>query len=319
MLRKMLDLGASVDLVRGRRRRRHLRFRRFSRFSFKLLPSHLYHHYQHTCCFILWAILILLPIDSTYCYEPFVRYNNNNNGYGSYTNNYQQHNQYDRPNYNMPASNYNNHYHNSYSTYPMYQKNYLPGPQFCPETGRTVCSKVTPFYPSDEVFSILRMARAKRFNISSEFVDESENDSEPHFPDDEPFPKPEPFDHFDKNDDVQQQQQLSDHHQPQQTYTAKSQTLNYHNFDYSRFQQTSPAVPPYSKSYFTSYATQYPTHRYKRQTNVDSIPIEPICPSKVILLEPKAALNDKRQWKFVVNLSDRDPRLKQAIKVEVCT
>src|SRR5699024_3903978 len=73
------------------------------------------------------------------------------------------------------------------------------------------------------------------------------------------------------------------------------------------------------------------THaRYKRQAssnnrggsgggNSNQIPIEPVCPRRVILIEPKAALNDKRQWKFIVNLSERDPRLKQAIKVEVCT
>src|SRR5699024_345364 len=59
----------------------------------------------------------------------------------------------------------------SYTPYRKYYKQYIPGPQYCPETGRTVCSKVAPFYPVDEVFSVVKMARAQRFNISSEFVD----------------------------------------------------------------------------------------------------------------------------------------------------
>ena len=58
------------------------------------------------------------------------------------------------------------------------------------------------------------------------------------------------------------------------------------------------------------------THtRYKRQTGTET---NDACPSRMILVEPKAALNDKSQWKYVINLSDRDPRLKQAIRVEVC-
>ena len=33
--------------------------------------------------------------------------------------------------------------------------------------------------------------------------------------------------------------------------------------------------------------------------------------------DPKQ-LNDKRQWKYIVNAPERDPQIRQVIKVEVC-
>lgn len=235
-------------------------------------------------------------------------------------------------------------YGQSYTPYRKYYKQYLPGPQFCPETGRTVCSKVAPFYPIDEVFSVVKMARAKRFNISSEFIDESQNDPEPRFSDD-PWPEPEPF-----LGSVPPlgQHSLGGHAHSfgggsggahHNGFNVQQQPLpHFHNFDYKpnfygdKYRAT---VPPYHHQQRSIYSSSYSgphdlgayasasavsaSHsRYKRQASAE-LPIEPVCPSRMILIEPKAALNDKRQWKYVVNLSERDPRLKQAIKVEVCT
>ncbi|XP_015790281.1 uncharacterized protein LOC107367110 [Tetranychus urticae] len=45
---------------------------------------------------------------------------------------------------------------------------------------------------------------------------------------------------------------------------------------------------------------------------------EEICATKSMYITPRAALNDKSEWKYIVNLGDRDSRLKQIIKVEVC-
>ncbi|XP_017485788.1 PREDICTED: zinc finger SWIM domain-containing protein 8-like, partial [Rhagoletis zephyria] len=220
-------------------------------------------------------------------------------------------------------------YSQSYTPYRKYYKQYLPGPQFCPETGRTVCSKVAPFYPIDEVFSVVKMARAKRFNISSEFVDESENDPEPNLSE-EPWPEPEPF----------LQHSLGGHSFGGGFNVPQQPIAHFHNFDYKPYygEKYRATVPPYHHQQRSIYANSYSgphelgayasasavavSHsRYKRQAGgrATELPIEPVCPSRMILIEPKAALNDKRQWKFVVNLSERDPRLKQAIKVEVCT
>jgi hypothetical protein len=76
-----------------------------------------------------------------------------------------------------------------------------------------------------------------------------------------------------------------------------------------------PQAQYQQQSYQNTMISQQPQTRYKRQIGGD---VDPVCPSRMILVEPKAALNDKSQWKFIVNLSDKDPRLKQAIKVEVC-
>ena len=318
------------------------------------------------CLVLLLSLMSLLCLDLVNCYDPFSAYNKGRNyelasggGYGTFTDAYQHHHQqaqhhhqqYNQYGISIGANDYAPHYPNTYAPYRKYYKQYLPGPQFCPETGRTVCSKVTPFYPIDEVFSVVKMARAKRFNISSEFVDESENDAEPHFEIDEPFPEPEPFlssppqhlSHF-----GQVHPGLVYGHTEASHVGFSKPIAHFHNFDYKPYfggkhDFRATVSPPYHHKtiYSSSYsaapintgisytaaassATMIDHARYKRQTvngneAGDQIPIEPICPSRIILIEPKAALNDRRQWKFIINLSERDPRLKQAIKVEVCT
>lgn len=207
-----------------------------------------------------------------------------------------------------PSTSYDSvyqHLHTPYQPYYKYYsqpKEYIPKPQYCPETGRTVCSKVTPYYPTDEVFSIITLARAKRFNITSEFFDESENDLEPHLDLDEPEPQ-EPSSNL----------EFGAKNPP----PPPAPVQHYHNIDYKYYR--SAVSPPQSTKSMYSYPAAYHTHQRQKRQAEQEMPIEPLCPSRVILIEPKAALNDRRQWKFIVNLSDRDPRLKQAIKVEVCT
>ena len=60
-----------------------------------------------------------------------------------------------------------------------------------------------------------------------------------------------------------------------------------------------------------------PMHRMKRQ--VDEEEIEDVCRTQKQFISPRAALNDKAEWKYIVNLGDRDPRLRQVIKVDVCS
>ena len=65
--------------------------------------------------------------------------------------------------------------------------------------------------------------------------------------------------------------------------------------------------------------------RFKRQVDDDDGGIgggggvEDICRTQQQFISPRAALNDKSQWKYIVNLGDRDPRLRQVIKVDVCS
>jgi hypothetical protein len=230
---------------------------------------------------------------------------------------------------------------------------------------------------SDDVFDVIRAAKAKRFNISSEFVDESLNDEEPHFYDqppppqyDNPPPKHEGYVvyqtavHYDSpynkpNNYNNRQQNYNNHYSSYGPPDTSAQGYgynqnngynsgyNYNNNNVNRAQYR----PTYSKhsrpdqkgypspSYDSHYSpppvrygndNHYPQQqqydnemisqshqtRYKRQTGAEVV--DPVCQSRMILVEPKAALNDRSQWKFVINLADRDPRLKQAIKVEVC-
>lgn len=60
-----------------------------------------------------------------------------------------------------------------------------------------------------------------------------------------------------------------------------------------------------------------PSGRYKRQAEEEEV--ESVCRTQMQFISPKVALNDKAEWKFIVNLAERDPRLKQVIKVDVCS
>ena len=59
--------------------------------------------------------------------------------------------------------------------------------------------------------------------------------------------------------------------------------------------------------------------RYKRQAGAEEEEVESVCRTQMQFISPKVALNDKAEWKFIVNLGERDPRLKQIIKVDVCS
>lgn len=47
--------------------------------------------------------------------------------------------------------------------------------------------------------------------------------------------------------------------------------------------------------------------------------VEDVCKTKHIIIEPKVALNDRSEWKYIVNLGERDVRLRQTIRVELCS
>lgn len=54
---------------------------------------------------------------------------------------------------------------------------------------------------------------------------------------------------------------------------------------------------------------------FKRHTNN----LEKICKSQTIYITPKVALNDKSEWKFIINIDNDNGQFRQIIRVDVCT
>ncbi|XP_022238861.1 uncharacterized protein LOC106457290 [Limulus polyphemus] len=184
------------------------------------------------------------------------------------------------------------HYYSDYS-YPKTtpSKNiFLPKPQYCPETGRTVCENV-PYYPAEYIFHLVAGTKARRFNFTSVFLDEREGDAEPNanlLPNQPPGPE--------------------EHHHHHNGYTNHQPTHHpwYHGSSYYGRNQE------YGHSYTPSHP--YYRHRGRRQQNE-----EPVCAVRTMFILPEAGLTDRSEWKFVVNVPDRDPRFKQVIRVDVCS
>lgn len=65
---------------------------------------------------------------------------------------------------------------------------------------------------------------------------------------------------------------------------------------------------------FLFHATCQRLSRRKRNVNG----VEPACETRHLYISPKAALSDKNQWKYIVNVQERDPRVKQIVRAEIC-
>lgn len=85
--------------------------------------------------------------------------------------------------------------------------------------------------------------------------------------------------------------------------------------DYRRL--ASRSVDPDESNGFYLEQEKIPMSRMKRQTDEEEI--EDVCRTQKQFISPRAALNDRAEWKYIVNLGDRDPRLRQVIKVDVCS
>ncbi|XP_076368731.1 uncharacterized protein LOC143256033 isoform X4 [Tachypleus tridentatus] len=183
------------------------------------------------------------------------------------------------------------HYHSDY-IYPKTSPSkttFLPKPQYCPETGRTVCQNIS-YYPGDYIFHVVAGTKAKRFNFTSVFFDERNGDAEPNtslLPDEPPD-----SDEHEHNDEMSDDNPKSTH--PPWNYYGHNQG--------------------YGKGYAPSRAHPYYRHRSRRQRDE-----EPLCAVRTMFILPEAGLTDRSQWKFVINVPDRDPRFKQVIRVDVCS
>ncbi|XP_074603199.1 uncharacterized protein LOC141856698 [Brevipalpus obovatus] len=215
--------------------------------------------------------------------------------------------------------------HSWHKTYPysgqktatktFHRKIFLPKPQDCPDTGKTVCKEVGD-YPTDKILKVITDAKASNFNFTSEFVDESLNDEEPKL---EYFRSPTKSNY---KGYIVYQSSYDQNYQPRHaSFKQKPIKPPVHwetNFPYS-----SPWRPIINQDPFL-------INRSKRRSNFASerlrvlkkrqiIEKEEICETQSMFITPKAALNDQSEWKFIVNLGDKDSRFRQVIKVNICS
>lgn len=85
----------------------------------------------------------------------------------------------------------------------------------------------------------------------------------------------------------------------------------------SNYRRLASRSVPAEENGFYLEQEKIPMSRMKRQA--DDEEIEDVCRTQKQFISPRAALNDRAEWKYIVNLGDRDPRLRQVIKVDVCS
>jgi len=171
-------------------------------------------------------------------------------------------------------------------------RSYLPGVLNCPTFG-TLCADVKD-YPLDDVYKVVESVKATGFDIYTEFIDESKNDVKP----------------FQTWEEQQQQKEEADEGwEVQYNYKPNSTPKPNYELGTNTPQESTPNY---------SYESQYDnpnTNRHKRETEEV---LEPACAVRYAQIDPRAGLTDKRYWKYVANAVDKDDRLKQTLKVELC-
>lgn len=196
---------------------------------------------------------------------------------------------------------------------------FVPSPPYCPETGRTVCAQVDD-YPTDYIYHVLLGSKSKHFNLSTLFSDERLGDSQPNralLPDQ---PRTDSYVvyqtavHYDYD------------HQggPPRHHGGPHQHRRPPQHQHRRQQHQDPQLhhqPSHQggDDWADTTIVLPPTFVYHKRDLVKRAPeVDPACPVRTMFVSPKAALSDRSQWKYVVNLQDRDPSAKQVIRVDVC-
>lgn len=200
------------------------------------------------------------------------------------------------------------------------RREFLPAPPYCPETGRTICAQVDD-YPTDYIYHVLLGSKSKHFNLSTLFSDERLGDAQPNralLPDQ---PRTDSYVvyqtavHYDYD-----HQGGHHHHQGGQSHHQRRpqhrrQQPHHHDSLLHHPQQSHQDNEDWSDATIVLP----PAFVYHKRDLVKRAPeVDPACPVRTMFVSPKAALSDRSQWKFVVNLQDRDPSAKQVIRVDVC-
>ena len=176
---------------------------------------------------------------------------------------------------------------------PQSKHKFVPGPQFCPDTGRTVCKGVRN-YPEDHIYQIVSSTKARRFNFTTVFMDERDGDTEPN---NELLPEGPPKVQHDGYV-VYQTAVHYDYHLPSASVPWR----------YTAGPATSSALAAQ-----TIHRRRRPIIRRQREEEE-----HPACPARIRYVPPQAALNDNSEWKYIVNVQNKDARFRQIIRVDVC-
>lgn len=173
--------------------------------------------------------------------------------------------------------------------------------EHCPMTGPlTVCDRIGS-YPADVILDKLVNARRlfkqhstsarSGFNLDSLFSDERRHSSEPFVAGPAPAP-------------------------------PLKQPMNVSAFDQfvELVEMQAIRLPRYSAGHLDAerVARKHRPRRQATDTPSRDQEVEPICRAKSMYVSPRVGLNDKGEWKYVVNAPERDPLVRQVIRVDIC-
>ncbi|XP_022663979.1 uncharacterized protein LOC111263248 isoform X2 [Varroa jacobsoni] len=188
---------------------------------------------------------------------------------------------------------------------PPSRQKYAPIPQHCPETGKTVCVNVHS-YPEEQLFEMVRQTRFRGFNFSSVFFDDRDGFDEPHLQTWAPqVPAPPP-----------PIPPLA-HPETPPTYSVATLLLLQDEPHYSYGKAHAAAVSHAAHPNPWWDIKHYPKTLSRRKRTTENS-VEPACETRHLYISPKAALSDKNQWKYIVNVQERDPRIRQIVRAEIC-
>ncbi|XP_077505259.1 uncharacterized protein LOC144115017 [Amblyomma americanum] len=207
------------------------------------------------------------------------------------------------------------------------RRGFVPSPPYCPETGRTVCAQVDD-YPTDYIYHVLLGSKSKHFNLSSLFSDERLGDAQPNralLPDQ---PRTDSYVVYQTAVHYDYDHQGGPHHHGGPHHQGGQQQQHRRPPHQQRRQQPHQEPPHHHHHQAQHDADDWadttivlpPTFVYHKRDLVKRAPVvDPACPVRTMFVSPKAALSDRSQWKYVVNLQERDPSAKQVIRVDVCS
>uniref|UniRef100_A0A147BF22 Putative cyclin-dependent serine/threonine-protein kinase n=1 Tax=Ixodes ricinus TaxID=34613 RepID=A0A147BF22_IXORI len=196
-------------------------------------------------------------------------------------------------------------------------------PPYCPETGRTICADVDD-YPTDYIYHVLRRRTSKHFKFSRLFVDERLGDSEPNqalLPH-QPYQTAVRYDYqLPRNQNHHQRNQ----HRHQQRHQQLQRQRNQHHRQQQQQEQHiqqqhhQRQLQNDSDDWSDEPTILPPAFVYHKRDLVKRAPeVDPACLARTMFVSPKAGLNDRSEWKYIVNVRERDSRARQVIQVEVC-
>ncbi|CAL1282896.1 unnamed protein product [Larinioides sclopetarius] len=149
------------------------------------------------------------------------------------------------------------------------------------------------FHLSEHIYQLVSSTKARRFNFTTVFMDERDGDVEPN---NELLPEGPPKVQHDG-------------------YVVYQTAVHY---DYHL---PSASVPwRYAAAPAATTINTQTIHRRRRpiiRRQLDNVE-KPACQARTRYVPPQAALNDNSEWKYIVNVQNKDVRFRQIIRVDVC-